>query len=589
MGKHEKKSKSHKSEKHKKDKKKHKKRHYSSSSSDSSTGDEWVEKETTPKQKFEEPKQREDWFSLPANFTTISNHDRRRERELNKRNEKEEDKYNPSKNVRELNPYWKDGGDGLPSEFKKPSNDDFDIESTSSHKHKSVSSSNWRKPKNDLNEHNHKSASSSNWRKKKDQSSVTLKNESDNRRSSPEMNEDNTINEETKILSDKELNALAAKLVKAEIMGNTKLIEELKNKLEIARKLRECGVKEDHEVILTRTDSKGFARPVKMQSDYKDTSKKKKQKVETHSDSGDRMRYFADDDNYSLKQMFENEKFNSAEEQNNQFAKLAGKIRKNDDMDEIFADNIRNKESDAKVDKRNTDRAIDEHQRMTKSLDTCSKCLQSTNMLKHLMVSMGETIYLSLPSYEPLTEGHCLLIPLRHVISCTQLDENEFSELMNFRKMLTKMYLDDGDDVIFFETAMFFNSHPHMVINCIPLPKEEGDMAPIYFKKAIDESETEWATNKKLISLAGKNICKVVPKGLPYFSVSFGMTEGYAHIIEDQENFPKNFAHEIIGGMLDLHHSKWRKPKRQTFDEQSKRVLEFSKKWKEYDTSLTKY
>lgn len=125
-----------------------------------------------------------------------------------------------------------------------------------------------------------------------------------------------------------------------------------------------------------------------------------------------------------------------------------------------------------------------------------------------------------------------------------------------------------------------------MSIECVPLPKEEGDMAPIYFKKAIDECEMEWSQNKKLISLKGKDIRKAVPKGLPYFSVSFGMEEGYAHVIEDEQIFPKNFAQEIIGGMLDIHHSKWRKPKKQSFDEGSKRVLEFSKLWKNFDCTI---
>lgn len=111
-------------------------------------------------------------------------------------------------------------------------------------------------------------------------------------------------------------------------------------------------------------------------------------------------------------------------------------------------------------------------------------------------------------------------------------------------------------------------------------------MAPIYFKKAIDESETEWAQNKKLVSLKDRDVRRAIPKGLPYFSVSFGMNEGFAHVIEDERLFPRNFAQEIIGGMLDLHHSKWRKPVRQSFDVQSKRVLQFSDEWKEFDCTV---
>ena len=80
-----------------------------------------------------------------------------------------------------------------------------------------------------------------------------------------------------------------------------------------------------------------------------------------------------------------------------------------------------------------------------------------------------------------------------------------------------------------------------MVLECVPLPREIGDLAPMYFQKAIQECESEWAHNKKLIKI-DKDIRRAVPKGLPYFHVDFGMQNGFAHVIEDELEFPKNFA-----------------------------------------------
>lgn len=167
------------------------------------------------------------------------------------------------------------------------------------------------------------------------------------------------------------------------------------------------------------------------------------------------------------------------------------------------------------------------------------------------------------------------------------MDENEWTEILNFRRALTSMFNAKGKVVIFFETAMLLHRQRHMCIHAIPVPSEQGDLAPIYFKKAIDESEAEWSTNKKLVSLAGRGVRRAIPKGLPYFAVSFGMEEGYAHIIEDQRLFPSNFAEEIIGGFLDLHHSKWRKPKAQRFEDQKERVLNFSREWSRFDCTST--
>lgn len=96
---------------------------------------------------------------------------------------------------------------------------------------------------------------------------------------------------------------------------------------------------------------------------------------------------------------------------------------------------------------------------------------------------------------------------------------------------------------------MKLHRYPHFVINCVPLPRDIGDMASIYFKKALLECEAEWSMNKKVVDLKGKNIRKGIPKGLPYFWVDFGMDPGYAHVIEDQTMFPKTFA-EVCNNIL---------------------------------------
>lgn len=111
-------------------------------------------------------------------------------------------------------------------------------------------------------------------------------------------------------MTDQELSDLAASQVKAEINGKTELAQELQAKLDRARQLRKNHMDEqkqaNDEVLLTVTNSKGTSRP--FQSSESDMwggragRKAKKQKVETHVD-GERVRYFADDDNYNLKQM----------------------------------------------------------------------------------------------------------------------------------------------------------------------------------------------------------------------------------------------------------------------------------------------
>lgn len=44
------------------------------------------------------------------------------------------------------------------------------------------------------------------------------------------------------------------------------------------------------------------------------------------------------------------------------------------------------------------------------------------------------------------------------------------------------MFSERDEDVVFMETSMRLKHYPHMCIECVPMDKEVGDMAPIYFK-----------------------------------------------------------------------------------------------------------
>ena len=412
--------------------------------------------------------------------------------------------------------------------------------------------------------------------------------------------EQSDSSQEVVLMSDKEMNILGAKLVKAELMGNEALATKLKTKLDAARKAKESfnasGEKVDtsvieKEIILTRTDSKGMTRPVEANVNHDKISakRKKKGKVQTHV-KGERQRYFADDDRYDLKQMYEREKMSTSEDQNSMLSRLAGRAveKTNDDydFDDLITDRASTKRSEEADSIRERDRAINENRKLNQKMEECKFCFGTKNMQKHLIIAVGRTCYLCLPHHTPLTEFHCFVAPLSHVSCGIKLDEDVWSEMQEFKKSLTRMFMDEeeSDDCVFFESALKLKRHPHMLLECVPIPREVGETAPMYFQKAIQECETEWSHNQKLISLTKeRSLRRSIPKGLPYFHVDFGLEDGFAHVIEDEQEFPTNFAQEIIGGMLDLEPRIWRHPKRESFESQKKRVLAFASRWKNFD------
>lgn len=282
--------------------------------------------------------------------------------------------YDPKTSARELNPFWKDGGNGIPT-FQKPKSDDDDDDDDhrrrpssyqrsrdTSHRKgwrkRSTSGDRSRRRSNSPDRHRDESRRQERPRKRSRSGDRARKNSGDrsrrsrsrsqtppdrhanrkmNRRSlernarkersaSPreaidEQNE--TKSNRTDFLTDQQMNELGAKLLKAEIMGNDELASELKGKLEKAREYRTAhkseillkaklakasdSSKSEECIMLTKTNSQGVSKPLSRQTDDSDkwggrAGRKKNKKVETHV-GGERVRYFADDDKYDIKQM----------------------------------------------------------------------------------------------------------------------------------------------------------------------------------------------------------------------------------------------------------------------------------------------
>ncbi|XP_036939779.1 CWF19-like protein 2 [Acanthopagrus latus] len=431
-------------------------------------------------------------------------------------------------------------------------------------------------------------------------------------RSESESEEEEEEEEEVPLMSEEEMNKLGAKLVKAEIMGNTAMVERLKSQLDAAHKAKESHAarmklqetakskqaagrsSEDQEVLLFRTDQSGRAWPVNAPSGPQEPhgGRRKKKAIETHVD-GERVRYFQDDDDVGLKEMVRREKMSTSQDQNALYSRMAAKMMGKTDgdnytLDDMFVSGAAQREGEGREEERMRCKAIGESRRLAASMEKCQHCFSSQELQKHLIVAIGSKAYVSLPAGVSMAEGHCLICPLQHHCSSTGLDEDVWSEMQLFRRTLVRMFESQELDCVFMETHMNLRRRQHLVLECIPLPRELGDMAPIYFKKAIMECDEEWAMNKKVVDLSSKDIRHAVPRGLPYFAVDFGLQGGFAHVIENEQKFPHYFGKEVVGGMMDLEPRRWRKPIRENFDDQRKKVLQFAQWWKPYDCTKTK-
>ena len=260
-----------------------------------------------------------------------------------------------------------------------------------------------------------------------------------------------------------------------------------------------------------------------------------------------------------------------------------------DDMVALMSDK-RHRLTGQEQQKRDMQRAIAAHKTAQSATAACPFCLDGgLQPRKHLIISLGEHSALMYPPGGQLVPGHMQIAPLGHICAMTDADEEVYDEVNRFKAALHEMWaqgggggkgsskadrpppvpgqrdVDDNDDdaisvesdgdgaaePIFLETAMRFGPRRHTVIDVIPLPSSLAQDAPLFFRKAITDAE-EWTTNAALIDTAGKGLRRCVPKGFPYFHVSWA-GGGFVHPIEDEEEWQPRFGVDIAAGMMGRH------------------------------------
>ncbi|CDO76102.1 hypothetical protein BN946_scf184649.g28 [Trametes cinnabarina] len=250
--------------------------------------------------------------------------------------------------------------------------------------------------------------------------------------------------------------------------------------------------------------------------------------------------------------------------------------------------------------------AINDYKKTMKVLASCPFCYGEDDSLpKAPIIAMGTRAYLSCTLTEELTEGHCLIVPIPHHLSTLEGDDDLWDEIRNFMKCLMRMFAEEDKGVVFYETVLSIKAQKHTYIECVPLPWEQFELLPGYFKESILMSETEWSQHKKLIDFSARpgGFRRAMVPNLPYFMVQFDYKgeKGYGHVIEGTSEasgngeedvdegekgggeFPRWFAAEIIGNLLDLEPRRWRRPRRIEFWQNKDRVKKFKQKYDKYD------
>ncbi|KAI2629415.1 hypothetical protein GGS21DRAFT_526096 [Xylaria nigripes] len=237
--------------------------------------------------------------------------------------------------------------------------------------------------------------------------------------------------------------------------------------------------------------------------------------------------------------------------------------------------------------------AVNEFQKINKILDNCQLCHHEDRNLPPVapVISLGTRVYLTLPTEPELSEGGAVIVPIQHRTNLLECDDDEWEEIRNFMKCLTRLYHDQGREVVFYENAAAPHRHMHAAMQAVPIPYELGDTAPAFFKEAMLSADEEWSQHKKIIDTGARArdglgklaFRRSIAKEMPYFHAWFTLDGGLGHVVEDPNRWPRGdlFAREILGGMVDAEPDVIKKQGR--WHRTDSRVEGFKKRWRKFD------
>lgn len=184
-------------------------------------------------------------------------------------------------------------------------------------------------------------------------------------------------------------------------------------------------------------------------------------------------------------------------------------------------------------------------QRIEFDQSKCWFCLASPSVEKHLVITVGNSCYLTLAK-GAMVDEHFLICPMEHYQSSLACTDDIRQEMEQFKDALRKFYDRKGEVPVFFERNY---KTSHMQLQAVPIPRNATRELKDIF---LEESE---AQNFKLEALESHNrLDQVIPPKTPFFVVELPDGAVLYTTIQSSMNFPLSFGREVLasGPVLDM-------------------------------------
>jgi len=167
------------------------------------------------------------------------------------------------------------------------------------------------------------------------------------------------------------------------------------------------------------------------------------------------------------------------------------------------------------------------------------------------VLSEADYTFLAVPE-KPINSLHFVIVPKCHEESTIDCDASVLNEVRNYKKSLIRLYAAADCLPIFIELRRRVgDQRQHVHIECFGIPSSDMDLS-IYFRKALSEAESYWATHKAIIECPD-GLARALPRRpFPIIHVDL-WTESFAHIIEDDRCFPSDWPSNTTCKLIGEH------------------------------------
>jgi len=218
------------------------------------------------------------------------------------------------------------------------------------------------------------------------------------------------------------------------------------------------------------------------------------------------------------------------------------------------------------------------HPLMMRSAD-CWFCLSSPKVEKHLVVSIGEEVYLALAK-GPLVPEHVLILPITHYGSASQLPDAVWEEVEKYQKSLEKCFREKlGKTCIVYERNTPSKAgQVHCHLQVVPIPLDLEDKVGEHVVECGAQCNIEFQHNQNWRD--EEDLENYVVYTVPSTKAT------QLHKIPAGQRHPLNFAREVVANLLGMPERADWKNCALSVEEETKTAQDFKELFRAYDWSL---